>query len=197
MNFNETLWDKRLKIHTAGRDDSHADRFHYPYEPTPYSVLERLAQSGLIGRNNILVDYGCGKGRVGFFMAHRLGCRVIGIEYDRRIFEQAEKNRSAAVKTAGISFICTKAEEYRVEQADCFYFFNPFSVEILCSVVKRIMESYLEAPRSMKLFFYYPNDDYCRWLEQNERMVKLAEIGCGDLFCENDPREKIMVYEIK
>lgn len=46
--MNDYQWDKKLRINTAGRDDSHADEYHYPYEPTPYSVLERLAESGLI-----------------------------------------------------------------------------------------------------------------------------------------------------
>ena len=40
----ESQWDKMLKIKTTGRDDSHADAFCYPYEPTPYCVLERLAE---------------------------------------------------------------------------------------------------------------------------------------------------------
>ena len=45
---NEEQWDKLLHIHTTGRDDSKADQFRYPYEPTPYSVLQRLANEGLI-----------------------------------------------------------------------------------------------------------------------------------------------------
>ena len=52
MNQNETQWDRFLKIRTSGRDDSHADQYRYPYEPTAYVVLERLAKSGLIRKNN-------------------------------------------------------------------------------------------------------------------------------------------------
>ncbi len=52
MNQNETQWDRFLKIRTSGRDDSHADQYRYPYEPTAYVVLERLANSGLIRKNN-------------------------------------------------------------------------------------------------------------------------------------------------
>ena len=44
----ETKWDKLLKIKTGGRDDSHSDQYRFPYEPTPYRVLERLANSSLI-----------------------------------------------------------------------------------------------------------------------------------------------------
>ena len=42
-----------------GRDDSQSDQYRYPYEPTPYSVLQRLANTGLIRKNNMLLDYGC------------------------------------------------------------------------------------------------------------------------------------------
>ena len=43
----EQIWDNLLHIQTTGRDDTHADEYRYPYEPTPYTVLERLADSGL------------------------------------------------------------------------------------------------------------------------------------------------------
>lgn len=62
MDQNETQWDRLLKIKTTGRDDSHSDQYRYPYEPTQYCVLERLAHSGLIGKKNVLLDYGTGKG---------------------------------------------------------------------------------------------------------------------------------------
>lgn len=62
MDQNETQLDRLLKIKTTGRDDSHSDQYRYPYEPTQYCVLERLAHSGLIGKKNVLLDYGTGKG---------------------------------------------------------------------------------------------------------------------------------------
>ena len=86
---NESRWDKLLNIRTMGRDDTHADQYRYPYEPTPYSVLERLANAGYIRKGNILLDYGCGKGRVDFFLSYQTRCKSIGIEYDERIYEKA------------------------------------------------------------------------------------------------------------
>lgn len=85
MTDYETIWDQRLKIHTIGRDDQRSDAYRYPYEPTPYSILERLADSGLIGERDVVLDYGCGKGRVGFFLSHQTEASTIGIEYDERI----------------------------------------------------------------------------------------------------------------
>ena len=71
MDQNETQWDRLLKIKTTGRDDSHSDQYRYPYEPTQYCVLERLAHSGLIGKKNVLLDYGTGKGRVCFYLSYQ------------------------------------------------------------------------------------------------------------------------------
>lgn len=53
---NETRWDRLLAVRTTGRDDTNADQYRYPYEPTPYSVLERLANSGLIRKENTRTD---------------------------------------------------------------------------------------------------------------------------------------------
>ena len=72
---NEQDWDDRLNIRTSGRDVSAEDENHYPYEPTPYSVLQRLTESGRIGKESFLIDYGSGKGRTAFFLHHETGCR--------------------------------------------------------------------------------------------------------------------------
>ena len=53
--MNEDSWDRLLKIRTSGRDDTGSDQYKYPYEPTPYSVLERLGNSGEIGKKNTVL----------------------------------------------------------------------------------------------------------------------------------------------
>ena len=42
--FDEYLIDAKLHIKTTGRIDDFSDDHVYPYEPTSYSVLDRLAQ---------------------------------------------------------------------------------------------------------------------------------------------------------
>ena len=197
MDINENKWDKLLRIRTSGRDDSKSDQYRYPYEPTPYSVLERLAFSGYIGKKNTLVDYGCGKGRVDFFLSYQTRCRSIGIEYDERIFVTAAENQKTAVSAGRVEFVLQNAETYAVpETADRFYFFNPFSVEILRSVLERIKESYYEHPREMLLFFYYPSDEYVSHLMTMDELTFLDEINCRDLFDGENSRERILVFQI-
>ena len=190
---HESTWDASLKIKTTGRDDTNADEYRYPYEPTPYTVLERLADSGLIRQGDVVLDYGCGKGRVGFFLSHQVKATVIGIEYDDRIYDSALENQSGAVSRT--EFVLTRAEEYALspDVSRC-YFFNPFSVEILHKVMARILESYYEDPREVFLFFYYPSDEYITYLMTVDELEYYDEIECGDLFAGNDPRERIMIF---
>lgn len=200
--MNEHAWDKKLNIDTIGRDASGADEHHHPYEPTPYSVLVRLAESGYIGPDDIVVDYGCGKGRVDFFLNNVLGCETVGIEYDKKIYAKALQNKENYDRTqrnlgnGGVEFLCQNAENYEVEEADCFYFFNPFKVEILRPVIKRILESYYENPREILLFFYYPDADYISYLMSVEEVMFLDEIDCMDLFKNKDVRERIVVFKL-
>ena len=197
MNQSEIQWDKLLKIKTTGRDDSHSDQFRYPYEPTPYSVLERLANSGLISKKNVLLDYGTGKGRVCFFLSYQTRCKSTGIEYDERIFNSAEANARQAVSGKRVSFEIICAEEYAVPtDIDRCYFFNPFSVEILRKVLAKIYESYYENPREILLMFYYPSEEYVSCLMTEEQLMFYDEIDVEDLFEGKNGRERILVFEV-
>ena len=197
MANHEHNWDKLLQIRTCGRDESKADEYHHPYEPTPYCVLERLAKSGFFGEEDMVLDYGCGKGRAGFFLSYRTGVRTIGIEYDEHIFLDALKNRRSAVSGAKPDFLLTCAEEYKVPpEVNRCYFFNPFSVEILRKVMARIVESWYENPREIFLFFYYPADEYISYLMTMDELDFYDEIMCDDLFEGSDPRERIMIFQL-
>lgn len=198
MDQNETQWDRLLKIKTTGRDDSHSDQYRYPYEPTQYCVLERLANSGMISKKNVLLDYGTGKGRVCFYLSYQTRCRSIGVEYDERIFKVAEANREHAVSGKRTSFELVGAEEYPVPtEVDRCYFFNPFSVEILRKVLARIYESYYENPREILLFFYYPSEEYVSCLMTEEQLLFYDEISTEDLFEGKNAREKILIFSLR
>lgn len=195
--MDEKQWDKLLKIKTTGRDDSRSDPYHYPYEPTPYEVLERLSLQGYIGKDNTLVDYGCGKGRVSFFLAYQTKCRSIGVDFNERLYEKALENKESCVSGSRTEFVCGYAEKYKIDaRADRFYFFNPFSIEIFHKVMGRIRESYYEKPRKMLLFFYYPSEEYLSYLRSLDEVTQIDCIECTDLFNGLKEREKVLVFDI-
>lgn len=192
---NENTWDKLLQIKTTGRDDTNSDQYRYPYEPTPYAVLERLANSGLIRKKDVVLDYGCGKGRVDFFLSYQTKANTIGIEHDERIYQSAIENQKTVISKGKSDFILARAEEYEVpSQVNCCYFFNPFSVELLRKVMARIIESYYENPREIFLFFYYPSEEYISYLMTVDELEFYDEIFCGDLFEGKDMRERVMIF---
>ena len=190
-------WERKLDIITGAGGYEKDDKNHSRYEPTAYAVLNRLAQSGYIRREDVLVDYGCGKGRVGFFMNHALGCRTIGVEYDAALHARALENlASYSGKRDKVSFVLQSAQDFDASQANCFYFFNPFSEVILRSVLCRILESWYAVPRDVRLFFYYPVDAYLNCMMNADAFHLLGEIDCRDLFGSGDEREKILIYDI-
>jgi len=191
-------WEKRLGISTCAAAFEKDDKNHSRYEPTPYAVLERLARSGWIDRSDVVVDYGCGKGRVGFYLNYALGCRVTGVEYDERLFLAAEANkRGFAGRKAGVEFVCANAQAWDVPcEANCFYFFNPFSVKVLRGVLGRILESYYACPRGMKLFFYYMLDGMRSEMLGQDMFAYAGEVDLGDLFHNADAKERITVFTI-
>ena len=74
----EQHWDKLLHIRTSGRDDSHSDQYRYPYEPTPYTVLQRLADSGIF-ESTICCWIMAAERRVDFFLSWQTDVSLSGL----------------------------------------------------------------------------------------------------------------------
>lgn len=196
MDDINQVWDRTLHIKTTGRDDSISDFTRYPYEPTDYPVLARLCESEYIGKKNTLVDYGCGKGRVDFFVAYHTRCHAIGIEYNPRLYQRALKNREQALSGRRTEFVLGDAADFVVTpDIDRAFFFNPFCVDILEKVLDNLKISCESFPREMILFFYYPSEAYVSMMKKRKELELLKEIDCSDLFPHNG-REHILVIKM-
>ena len=181
-------WDRRLHIRTIGREDE-ANANYSPYEPTPYAVLERLAEGGAIKRKDHLLDYGCGKGRVAFFMASQVGCRVTGIDHAQKLIDIAAENRRAARLGDRVTLTCCRAEQYEPRDENVFFFFNPFSEKVFQGVLRRITGG-------GRLILYYPSEAYMACLEAEPRARRIETVDMGDLFHGRDPRERAEILSL-
>ena len=197
MTDIENEWDKLLHIKTTGRDDTISDLVRYPYEPTDYTVLEQLAGSGYITKNNTVVDYGCGKGRVSFFLTSQTKCHAIGIEYNPRLYERACTNQQTAPRGNRVTLLQQDAVNFTVpEQVDRCFFFNPFAVEILSTVLDNLQDSCKNAPRDILLIFYYPSPAYTEYLAELSHLTLIDTIDCRPREKYSDPREKLLVFRL-
>lgn len=188
--MTEREWDKRLHIRTIGREDE-ANPNYSPYEPTPYSVLERLADSGHVQHKSHLLDYGCGKGRVAFFMASAVGCRVTGIDHSQKLIDIAKENRRTSRLGDRVTLRCCRAEQYEVGEENVFFFFNPFSEKVFEGVLRRLAQK-----ETGKLICYYPSEAYIARLDLMPEVEHIDTLDCRDLFNGKDERERIEVYSI-
>lgn len=195
--MDEQAWERLLNIKTAGRDDSQFDGEHHPYEPTDYAVLERLISTVYIGKHNVLIDYGSGKGRVSFFLAHETRCRCIGVEFDERLWERSLANQKTAVVGKRVEFIHDDAVTFKVpKEADCCFFFNPFALHTLKRVLANIFDSVYQETRRMRLFFYYSYEETEAFLLNHVNLQVEDVLDCRDLFDAEDIREKILVLTV-
>ena len=201
--FEDYLIDAKLHIETAGRNDSFSTDHLYPYEPTSYPVLDRLIESRYISREDRVLDFGCGKGRVPIYLNHKIGCKTIGVELMDGFYEDAVKNVDSYLKhmkaadNGDIKIVHLSAQKFKIpESVNRFFFFNPFSIEVFKSVMGRVVEAYYGKERRMILFFYYPQDEYIAYLSTIDEVMFVDEIDCTDLFEEKDSRNRIMIYEI-
>jgi hypothetical protein len=109
-----------------------------------------------------------------------------------------DKNKKTAVSASLVETVHGKAERFDLPASvDRIFFFNPFSVEILQAIMKKILESWFDEPREILLFFYYPSDEYVAWLMSVHELMFLDEIDCSDLFHSDYRRERIMVFVIE
>ncbi len=153
---------------TAGRDDSRSDTEHHPYEPTDYCVLERLANSGHIRKKNTLIDYGSGKGRVSIlWLTKRAAIPSVSNMMNDYMKRRLLNGESPAARNR-VSFVHGDAALYKLpDQADRYFFFNPFALHTIKRVLGNIFDSLYHNPREIKLFFYYVNDEVENFLKQS------------------------------
>lgn len=194
---DEEKWDMKLNVNTCVYDYSQEDYQNYGYDPTPYVVLEELVKLDLIKKDDIIVDYGCGKGRIGFFLNNQVGCKVIGIDHNKRLIKKAKNNLENYGYTEDIKFVYSKAEEYVPDEANSFYLFNPFSSKIFRQVLKKIEESKKNNPREILIFFYYSTIEYKLYLPTENRLELIQSIEFEEDIINDVNPAKLDVYRLK
>lgn len=198
--MKEWYYDKLLNIKTADEQKGFNKSQHYfRYEPTPYIALEELFKHYSLKSSDRVVDFGCGKGRLNFYIHYLFNATVTGIEMNELFYAEALENRKKYLQKTknskeNLHFKLCYAEEYRINPLDNkFYFFNPFSVEIFINIVNNILISVEESAREIELVLYYASDEYVFFLE-NRTAFELKEEIILPILHKRDPYEKFLIY---
>lgn len=201
--MSEQYFEKLLKIKTSEKQKGFNESLHYNrYEPTSYKVLELLSSIEEFSKEDSLVDFGCGKGRLNFYFNYLFDLKVTGIEMNPYFFKECLENKKSylsqnKIREDKINFINCLAEDYEILKEDNkFYFFNPFSEQIFIKVVKNILDSVSTFERQVNLILYYPSEDYIYFLENYTPFSLKREIRIPKKY-DYDSREKILIYELR
>lgn len=81
-----------------------------PYVPTPWAVVDQMIAMGAIVKEDLVMDLGCGDGRLVIAAAQRHGSRGFGVDIDPELVDLANAN----ARKAGV------ADRVRFEQQDIF-----------------------------------------------------------------------------
>lgn len=194
----ERRQDKLLYIRTTGIREWKDPKVRYNRcESTPYIALDKLFESYKINKNHKIVDFGCGKGRVVFYIHHRFKVPITGIEVNDKTYDEAINNKESyrfreKHIEAPIKFEYGLAEHYKIKPDDnLFYFFNPFSVHIFKKVIKNILNSVEEHNRTIDIILYYPMPEYKEFMKKKTPFILLNKIRVPDI---NDNRAKFLIY---
>lgn len=102
-----------------------------------YDVIESLFSKVEVTPSDIIVDVGCGKGRVLNWCLRRLKKNsIIGIEADQAV---ARKTAESFKKYSNISVIEARIED-KLPEGTIFYLFNPFGMKTMCQFLTLIDE---------------------------------------------------------
>ena len=143
-----------LEIASANRDKA------VPYDPAPWGVLRRSLRLGsLQAQGFTFVDIGCGKGKILLAALALPFNRIIGVEFSPLLCKIAEQNiasvRFVRRSCHAAQIICCDAVDYPIpEEPTIFFFYNPFSYEIMEIVLGNIMNAHARAACPRYLILY-------------------------------------------
>ena len=202
LKVKELYYEEKLNIQTIGKKNEVNDSTYYhPYEPTPYSALEELCKHYKVTERDRLVDFGCGKGRLIFYLNYLFDAYVTGVEMNEVFYSDALINKERYLnklkrKENRIQIVCCKAEQYEIQSKDNrFYFFNPFSIQIFMKVINNILHSVENTNREIDIILYYANDEYRFFLEYQTMFQLINEIEIPNLY-EKNSYERFLIYRL-
>ncbi len=130
------------------------------YQGANYFLLEKLFSylQGINANKNI-IDFGCGKGRVLVVAAYQGFKKITGIDFASELCDIARQNITPVKEKfpdKTFRVININATDYNIEDdADVFFFFNPFNHVVMLAVIKNILRSLKRNPR--EVFAVYVN----------------------------------------
>jgi SAM-dependent methyltransferase len=124
----------------------------YAISNSSYSAVRHLFR-GHVKASDVLVDVGCGKGRViNSWLADGYANRMIGVELDARI---AESTQARLRRFPNVSIVAGDIVANFPDEGTLFYLFNPFDAQAMMRFKDRLKESVTHRTMCEATVIYY------------------------------------------
>ncbi|MGA1823441.1 MAG: class I SAM-dependent methyltransferase [bacterium] len=164
-------------------------------ESTPYLHMSKIIRTLTKTPEDVFIDMGSGKGRVMIIAGRYPFKRIIGVDVSsklNRICEQNIRKMQARLKCKEFVHITTNAINYQIpDDATFIFFFNPFPLEVMDTVMTQIKKSLNRHHRSIKIIWYNPKYD-----REIERIHSIEKTGSIIWYNFGLYKSKCVFYEI-
>lgn len=140
---------------------------------TDYIALQHIFENR-IKPADVLVDVGCGKGRViQWWLSRGYRNRIIGLELDEEI---ANKTRQRLRRHKNVSIVAGDAIQNLPADGTLFYLYNPFATQIVSAFKERLMSIF--GKRGKITILYYE----CKHVEvfRDDPLFAVEVMDVGD-----------------
>lgn len=168
-SLNEKITDRRyrrLRLYTDSKGFVRGAAFgpgglSYGYVVTNWRGLSQMFPVGSLGPDDVVLEYGSGKGRVAIWLASRFPVnRIIGIEINKDLHEAALANLEHWLgprKCSTVEFVCGDATEFRVpDDVTTIYLYNFVRGALFEKLLDRLHDSLARRPRPLTVFYFHP-----------------------------------------
>jgi len=161
------------------------------YLPTPWHVLPRALHALRASQEDVLVDFGCGKGRIVHQAAKRPLRRVIGVEISPTLAGFAQSLVTAhrhEYRCRDVQITVGDAAQFAVpDDLTITFMFDPFRGRTMDAVLRSLIESIDRQPRRLSLIYVNPTEGgrvlaterfrLVRWLRGGLRDVRISRVA--------------------
>ncbi len=176
--ISDFLWfDRKFNVNTIG---FYITKSHSQYsDPVVYQTpahknVKKILDYLKLGKSDIFVDIGCGKGRILILAAIKGVKKVIGVELDKTLVGIARDNVNKLKLKIPIEIFHHDAARFDFKEGTVFFMFNPFGQKTLRRVLENIRYSLHTNPR--KISIVYRNPVYGSMLDACDWLVSKGEL---------------------
>lgn len=119
---------------------------------TKYCAMPLIFRNISIDPQDVLVDVGCGKGRViNYWLSQKYKNQIIGLELDTEVAKQTQSQFS---KWKNVKIISGDAIINLPQSGTVFYFYNPFTEEKVKEFEQQV--AHISDQKAIKIIYYNP-----------------------------------------